>query len=303
MSDTIDDEIDGGERPTNGAAVSDEDIRGLLTKERAARQRLQGELEQERAGRTRAETQVAQGASARLEAEEAAVAARLDAAESEAKSLVRTYSEAMSEGRYDDAAELQRKIARNEARSAQDEQYKVYLAGEKTRAEHSARQPQPQASDGGVDLSTFSSKQRAWIREHPEFMDDPATRARAAAGHNLAMAEGVAVDTPEYFDIITETVEAGANRGRRRETEDNDREPPMRRQATDMPVTRRTQSTEGSDTRRPIRLSADQREAADVTIGTDVPVDGWRGQDGRWNPGRYERYATQLARLKAQGRV
>lgn len=42
----------------------------------------------------------------------------------------------------------------------------------------------------------------AWIRAHPDCITDPKKNARMMAAHNLAIADDIAVDTPEYFERI-----------------------------------------------------------------------------------------------------
>lgn len=300
MSGSIDDdEIQPASQTNgNGHSISDDDVRAMLAQEQKERRRLKAELDQERTSRTRAEATVSTHQAARFDAEEAAVTARLGAAEGEAAGLRKQYSEALAEGRFDEAAEVNDKLAELRAKQAQDKQYATWLTGEKARAAEQAKQP----AHEGVDLAQYSSAQRKWIKANPEFMDDPKVRAKTFAGHQLALAEGVEVDSPEYFEIIDETV----SRGRKKVQEPDDeivvqQEPPRRRQPPqDMPVTRRTPES-SNDRRREIKLSADEREAADISM-PDVPIEGRMDKDGNWSPGRFERYAMQRAKLRAQGR-
>jgi hypothetical protein len=283
----------------NGGAISDDDVRAMLAQEQKERKRLKAELDQERTSRTRAEATASTHQNARFDAEEAAVTARLGTAEAEATGLKKLYAEALAEGRFEEAAEVQDKMGELRARQAQDKQYQTWLTGEKARAAEQAKQ---QPAHEGVDLSQYSAAQRKWIKANPEFMDDAKIRAKTFAGHQLALAEGVEVDSKEYFDIIDETV----NRGRRVVKPEDDeivvqREPPRRREPPqDMPVTRRTPETT-NDRRKEIRLSADEREAADISM-PDVPAEGRMDKDGNWSGGRYERYALQRQKLRAQGR-
>jgi hypothetical protein len=274
-----------------GGSVSDDDIRAMLAQEQKASRALKAQVEQERAARTRAEAQSSSAQTARIDAEEQAVTARLEGAEAAALALRKDYAEALSEGRFDEAAEVQDKMAELRARQVADKQYKTWLAGEKARE---AAQPARPVHEG-VDLSQYSAPQRRWIRDNPEFMDDPKIRAKTFAGHQLAVAEGIEVDSPEYFEVINETVYRG--RGREEEPAAN---PPRRRQEpTDMPVTRRTPAT--TQRNAPVRLSADEMEAADIT-NPDIPVQGHKDTAGNWVPGRYETYYLQRQRLRAQGR-
>jgi hypothetical protein len=283
----------------NGGAISDDDVRAMLAQEQKERKRLKAELDQERTSRTRAEATANTHQNARFDAEEAAVTARLGTAEAEATGLKKLYAEALAEGRFEEAAEVQDKMGELRARQAQDKQYQTWLTGEKARAAEQAKQ---QPVHEGVDLAQYSPAQRKWIKANPEFMDDPKVRAKTYAGHQWAVAEEVEVDSKEYFEIIEDFV----NRGRRVVKPEDDeivvqREPPRRREPPqDMPVTRRTPETT-NDRRKEIRLSADEREASDISM-PDVPIEGRMDKDGNWQPGRYERYGLQRAKLRAQGR-
>jgi hypothetical protein len=282
MSEVIDDE-DG--HTGNGTAVSDDDIRAMLATERSEKRALKAELDAERSGRNRAET-------GRYDAEEQAVAARLDNAEATALALRKAYSDALAEGRYDDAAEANDQMADLRAKQQADRQYKSWLAGEKARTARAAVPP----ADDGIDLAQYSPAQRKWIKANPEFMDDPKIRARTFAGHQLAVADGIAVDSPEYFEVIDATV----NPRRRGEREADDAGPGRQNRDIDMPVTRRSAVTrEGA---KAVKLSADEMEAADIT-NSDTPVQGRKDSNGNWIPGRYERYAMQRERLRQQGRA
>lgn len=291
MSDTIDDDDRIEDQAGTGAPVSVDDVHAMLAKEQKEHRALKAQLEQERAGRARAEAQVTNATTARLDTEEQAVGERVEAAEAAALALRKAYSDALAEGRFDEAAELQDKMGELRAKQTADKQYKTWLAGEKNRA---AQQVQRQPAAEGVDLTQYSPAQRKWIRENPEFMEDPSVRAKTYAGHQLAIADGVAVDSPEYFEIINEVV---ARRGRTPAGEDEEPAPRQRQAAADMPVTRRSPATSTRQT--PVRLTADQMEAADIT-NPDTPVQGHRDTTGSWVPGRYEKYYLQSQALKAR---
>lgn len=288
MSDVIEDDDRIDDQHVNGGPISDEDVRAMLAREQKEKRALRQQLEQERTGRTRAEAQATSATTARFDTEEQAVTERLEAADAQALALRKAYSEALSEGRFDEAAEVQDQMAELRARQVADKQYKTWLAGEKTRA---AQVVQQQPAHEGVDLSAYSAAQRKWIRANPSFMEDAKVRAKTFAGHQLAVAEGVEVDSPEYFEIIDETV----NRGRRRAEEDEEVIPQRRQVASDMPVSRRTPQTSTRQT--PVRLSADEMEAADIT-NPEIPVQGHKDAQGNWVAGRYERYAINREKLR-----
>jgi hypothetical protein len=304
MSDQILEREDDREQ-VNGTAINGEDVQAMLAKRDREIEDLRRQVESERTGRSRAEQQAQTAHRSRWDAEEAAVQARLDGADAEAQGLRTAYATALQEGRFEDAAELQAKMSHLSARLINDQQYQQYLATEKQR-----QQQPPQQRPSEVDLNTFSAAQRRWIAENPDYMTDKTVRDRAVAGHYFATSRGLQVDSPEYFDIISETVR-GQTKVRREkappqraqpqvEDEDEDEaEPPPPRQrevvTADMPVTRRPPGVASKP--RQVRLTPEQQEGADITL-SDVPVQGHHDTNGNWVPGRYEKYMMNLDAMK-----
>lgn len=304
MSDAIDDDDEIVSKPTaNGhdEQVSDEDIRALLATTRREKAQLATQLDTERNARSNAETRAHTANTGRFEAEETAVKGRIDAADASALSMRKAYAEALSEGRFEDAAQVQDEMAELRAKQGQDRQYQAWLGAEKERTKAAP----PVQQDQGLNLANYTPGQRKWIKQNPDFMTDVRLRQKTEAMHNMAMADGIEVDTPEYFDVINQAL--GKKKVVAPEPDDDDVDdepppPPRRRQAptVDMPVTRRT-DTNGQPTRnQPIRLSADEREAADMTI-PDSPTQGYHDKAGNWVPSRYDLYASQRAKLRARG--
>ncbi len=296
MSDAVDDDI---VQTPNGhdEQVSDADIRALLAATKKEKAQLATQLDTERTARSRAENQAHNATTGRFDAEEVAVKTRIEAADAAALEKRRKYAEALAEGRFEDAAQVQDEMAELRAKQGQDRQYSAWLAAEKERL---TKAP-PVQQEQGLNLAQYTPGQRKWIRENPSFMTDPKLRQKTEYLHSLALADGVEIDSDEYFDIINQAV--GKKKAPEPDPEDNviDEPPPRRRQppATDMPVTRRTEP--GQPTRNaPIRLSADEREAADLTM-PDLPVQGYHDKAGNWVPSRYDRYAANRAKLKARG--
>lgn len=302
MSETIVDDDDQGAPPPklNGhSIISAEELQEALGKEREARiaaerarKAVESTLATEREGRTRAERTATDATAARFGAEEQAVNGRLEATEAALTALERDAAQALAEGNFSEAAKIQRQMARFEAKIADDERYKAFLATEKQRAEVAASAPQ------GLDLSAYSPAKRAWIREHPEFMEDVAFRGKTTAGHHLAIAEGHKEDSPEYFETI-ERLAMGKRPTPPAHQEAEPEEEQPRQRTPAMAVERRTPSA--SPRQDVVRLTAEQREAADTVLG-DVPVDDYM-KDGVMQPGRYKLYHRQNQRLRQQGRI
>jgi hypothetical protein len=280
-----------------GGALSHEDIQGLLEAEKRASAALKTQLAQERTQRTQAESQVANAQMGRFEAEEQAVKSRLEATDEAAKGLKASYAAALAEGRFDDATELNDKLAELRARQQNDKNYEAWLLSEKTRLQN---QPPPPAGPQGIDLRLFTPGQRQWIERHPEFHNDEPLRKRTQAGHAVALARNVPVDSEAYFEIIDHYAfeDGDLPPPRRQEPEP----PPRRREpARDMPVTRRTPERDRDRDPRQVRLTADEMEAADMTM-PDTPVQGRKDPNtGQWLPGRYEKYVINRQNLARRG--
>jgi hypothetical protein len=127
----------------------------------------------------------------------------------------------------------------------------------------------------------------------------------------------LAADSAEYFAYIEKGLGEGyhddAPRRDRDVRSETDEEPAIeletetRRQPEkpmSVPVTRGG-SPSGNRSGGPIRLTADEVEAADIAMG-DVPegdASGYYTQDGVRKPGRYLRYKQNQTKLKASGRI
>lgn len=113
------------------------------------------------------------------------------------------YREAMANGDYDRAAEIQQRMADNSARLLQLENGKDAL-------EKQGRQAPPPVT-GPVDpveqlAGQLSPRSAAWIRNNPQFATDQRLFQKMIAAHNLALADGLAPDTDDYFSSVEETL-------------------------------------------------------------------------------------------------
>jgi hypothetical protein len=52
----------------------------------------------------------------------------------------------------------------------------------------------------------LSPQSADWVRAHPEFVTDPRLNRKMIAAHELAMADGLDADTPEYFAAVEATL-------------------------------------------------------------------------------------------------
>ena len=306
MSDTTDDlelpEVPAPEK----RPVTDEDIRGLLDKERRTTATLRAEREaaEARANAAQHEVQQARGAAAsshlaQFRAREEGFEAQLASAEAEATALTDRLASAFADGDHASAAQLQRKIATAEARIESLRVQRGMVARDREAVEAALKAPQPAAQPAGQDLSQYAPAERVWLREHPEFLTDQKLRYKVVAAINDALGEGLPAMSPEYFDRLTDAYNTymGTEPAAPREPA-----PERRAAPAALPAGRRTApATTRADG--PVRLTPDEREAADISMG-DIPVADYLGADGKtMMPGRYRSYKQMQASLLATGRL
>jgi hypothetical protein len=194
------------------------------------------------------------------------------------------YRAALSSGDYDMAAEIQENMASNAAKLLQLENGKASMeAAPKREAPAPYRAPSDPVEAFAAQLSPRSAD---WIRRHPECVHDPRLNQKMIAAHNLAMADGVAADTDDYFSFIEgimrlpprqmaqqdESPMSSASSGAQRQSA-----PPA------APVSRSGNAT--GTRQNVVRLTPDQREMASMMGMTDAE------------------YAKSLLELKKSGRI
>jgi hypothetical protein len=166
------------------------------------------------------------------------------------------YQRAMEAGDYAKAAEAQEKMA--DARAN-------LLRLQERKAEVESGRGQVQAAPAQLSevesiASRLSPASAAWIRAHPEVAKDFGAAERA---HYKALGDGVAVDTPAYFERIE--MELGMREAKRVEPA-----PQPRRVASQAPVTQSAPSLQtGQPTRQVVTLTAAEREMAREMDMTD----------------------------------
>lgn len=151
-----------------------------------------------------------------------------------------------------------------------------------------APKPQPTQTLDPVEAfaSSLTAPAAAWIRARPEYVRDPRLNAQLIAAHNLAVARGARLDSPEYFaqvegslgitapvtgaEVIPALSETATVAGGRTSTST----PPPAIPARNNGPAART-----------VRLTADQVEAA---------------RDSGMTP---QEYARELERLRSEGRI
>ncbi len=170
---------------------------------------LQKQIEDERARRIEAERRAA---SAERDAHRARndvddtniqlVANAIESLRRDDEILKQNYQIAMQQGQFAAAAEIQQEMSGNAAKLLQ-----LNNGLEAMKAKPKTPEPKaPPADPVEAFASLLSPKSADWVRAHPEYVKDANLNRKMIAAHELAVADGIAVDTQEYFDAIESTL-------------------------------------------------------------------------------------------------
>jgi hypothetical protein len=170
---------------------------------------LQQQLDRERAERIRAQ-QAEQAA--RVEAYRARsdvddtniqlVSNAIDTLRRDDEILKQNYQIAMQQGQFAAAAEIQQEMSGNAAKLLQ-------LSNGLEAMKSKPKAPEPKAAPADpveAFAALLSPKSANWVRSHPEYVKDANLNRKMIAAHELAVADGIVVDTQEYFDAIESTL-------------------------------------------------------------------------------------------------
>lgn len=133
------------------------------------------------------------------------------AANAAADSAQQEFIAAAEAGDFAAQARAQRKISAAEAQRVRLEEAKDDLEDVKQRrpVQQQQRHEQPPQRRPAVDPveeviqnGGLSSKSAAWLRAHPQAVTDRKLNSKMMAAHHAAVAEDIALDTPEYFKRI-----------------------------------------------------------------------------------------------------
>lgn len=183
----------------------------------------------------------------------------------ETDNLKAHYRDAMSAGDYDKASEIQVAMSSNAAKTLQLEQGKAAMEQQaKQPREPEIRPVSPPADPVEAFASQLSPRSAEWIRRNPQCVTDQRLFNKMMAAHQLALADGIAADSDDYFrsvegtlgfnkaPVVDEAVSAAAA-------------PTQRRQSAPAaaPVSRGTGSSNV------VRISNEEREMARMMGMTD----------------------------------
>ncbi len=132
----------------------------------------------------------------------------IQAAEAEATAAEGEFIKAAEAGDFAAQARAQRKISGAEARIQRLKEAEGDLKDQTATKPAPRQEVRQQPSNDPIATFTqgMSAKSAAWIRSHPDCVTDPKKNARMLAAHNLAIADDIAVDSPEYFSRIEDGI-------------------------------------------------------------------------------------------------
>lgn len=230
-------------------------------------EKLREQLENERKGRVEAERRANEAAqtahASKSEAQDAnlhLITNAIKTVEQNNEILKANYKAAMAEQDFDTVAELQLEMSSNAAKLLQLEQGKKALE-EVPKSDA----PRPFTPDPVEALaSQLTPRSAAWVRAHPEYASDLNKYNAMLAAHNLAVANGIAPDTDDYFEAVEESL-----RIRRPVVQQEDdpmaaaAQATQRRSAPPAAPVSRSGATPGAKPTR-VTLSAEEREMAEM---------------------------------------
>jgi hypothetical protein len=281
VAEKVEDELDAGGIPPFEPAPKVEE-----PAEDPAIAALKAQIDEERrlrhAAEQRANTSVQEAHKAKLDAGDSQlqlVNTAIDTVESNQTAMKGAYAEAMRNGDFDAAAEIQATMADNSAKLLQLRNGKAAME-----AAPPPEAPKPIQTDPVEALaSQLTPRSAAWVRAHPECARDPKLYQKMIAAHNLAVADGVTPDSDEYFQSVESVV--FKREAPKEDTDAAGADDPMKDTARRAAPPPAAPASRGQSNGRRVTLTAAQREAADIA-----------GQSE-------EEYARNLGALKAEGRI
>lgn len=244
-----------------------------------------------------AEQEAVEARTREAESQKTTVSTGIAAAKAEADAAEEAYKIAFEAGDAGTAAKAQRRIARAEADLALLEQAKADMG--ETRPAQTEKRPDAQVDQVEAFIQSRTPATQNWLRAHRDYLTEPKKNAKMQAAHFDAESEGIALDSPQYFEHIEKFL------GMKKiepEPKPNGGSESQRRPASQVaPVTQSGGGMSGEGNT--VRLSKQEAEAA--TDGTLT----WNYDDptgkGRWKKGEVlgvQEVARRKLAMQKEGR-
>lgn len=262
--------VEAAEEPSSTPEISE---KPEISAEEGIRE-LKFKLEEERLARQEAERRMKQAAEqanqAKSEVDDTNIRLidnAIETVKGNQLTLKRSYAEALARGDHDEAADIQLQMSEVALQKMQLEQGKTAYEMRMKETKQA-----PPVNDDPVEMLAGQLSQRSadWVRAHPEYARNPTLYQKMIAAHNLAMADGLKADTDDYFNSIEETLKIRSRAPIQEESALSSAAAPSKQRAAPpaAPVSRSPTTNSGT---RPnvIRLTAAEREMADMMGMTD----------------------------------
>lgn len=294
MSDDIRVVIEGEERGDPVAALKGQ-LNSLKSTAASAVQRAS--VAEAEAGRAR--VRVADLEKKVVERDEQTIGHGIGAAKAEADAAQAALEAALTEGDAKAAAAAQRKLSTATAQIVQMESEQAAMK--------SAPKPVAQAEDVTDPVErvarTVSPKSAAWIRSNPDAITDPRKNALMMAGHHEALANGITVDSDQYFETINNKIGGGERKAAKVDLGDDvevEQDFTTQRRPVAPVAPGATAGGSGGGSRTTVKLTA--TEAASATDGT-IPwnYDDPNGKFKKGDPIGVKEFARRKQEMTKQG--
>lgn len=234
---------------------------------------LRQQLDMEKAARAEAErrarTAESNASKASLEVQDSnlqLIVSAIDSVNRTNTMLKRDYAAAMSAGNFEQAAEIQSQMSINGAKLLQLENGKAALSEKLKNPPPQSHQPPPDPVE--AIASQLSPRSAAWVRAHPECVNDKRLYMKMIGAHNIAIADGYVADTDEYFSEIERQL--GYRKPQTAVQDDENEEPtsmaakPMAKKAPPPAAPSSRAASNGSGGRNTVTLTREEREMANI---------------------------------------
>lgn len=206
---------------------------------------------------------------------------RKAAEEAKAEKLELDYETLQSEGKFREAAKISRQLG-----SLQAQIDGIDFEKKRVTEIIEANKSRPATSGelvAGRDISTWTGPAKQWVKDHKDYFTSESKWHKITAAHSDALAEGYAVDTPEYFAHVEKFV--GLKKApavTTAKTTDDGEEgedtgmTTARATATAAPAARDGGEGKPRPGSSSIRLNAEQQEAARISFPDDEPAEAYK---------------------------
>lgn len=228
----MDGEIEVAQTPKE-SKVTDADLNSLREQIKQSDERrisAEKQLSRERELRQEATGKLNNEVSQRFSAQENAIESAIVAATAEIDGLEKQQTALFEEGKFSEASKVSRLIADAQFKVRDAEKGKRQLETYKSNV---AAQAERAKSDPLADVPERSKR---WIKEHPDFLNDPKYHARVMAAHNLCEADGVETESDEYFKRLDEAVSPKVQNTRQNTQQNDDAEAEVTEEAENQPI-------------------------------------------------------------------